>query len=79
MIRNREYFIKKYPSLYDGDIMLLEKAGALADIYNKYKNNKKMLKNMGLIDFGVDLKDMLDPNWLKKERKQKIHKLNEQS
>ena len=66
---------KKYPDIYDGYQISLKFLGQHLEIYNHLKNNLKELKILGLEDFGVDIKSICDPNWLKKERREKLKKI----
>ncbi len=67
----------KYPDIFDGWQVSLNKVGPIFEIYNKLRKNGdiKTLKLFGLQDFGEDIKEILDPNWLKKERKAKLKKI----
>lgn len=66
----------KYPDIFEGEQVSLRKAGDVLNVYNSLKNDLKALKALGIENYGTDIKEILDPNWLKKERKAKLDKIN---
>lgn len=75
MIDNIKYWKNKYPSIFNDDYLIsLTRIGNLLQICNTM--NTEELKILGLEDFKQDVKKILNPNWLKTERKEKLKKIN---
>lgn len=75
MIDNRKQWKTKYPSIYtDNELISLTRIGDLLVLCNNL--NTEELKILKLEDFKQDVKKILDPDWLKTERKQKLEKIN---
>ena len=69
----RQKWKTKYPFIFDiYNLIDLNKIGGILNIYNRFEKDNKSLNTLGLIDFKKDLPYILDKNYLKKQRKEKL-------
>ena len=68
----------KYPDIFEGNQVSLHRAGNMFNVYNLLKkdNDLQLLQILGIEDFGEDIKFILEPNRLKRIRREKLDKIN---